>query len=214
MAEEHAKAEVAVKEAEEKERVRIAADLHDNIGTYASAIRADVEKITQGTLDNSNHNLENLRQHSQEIMNSLRDTIWVLNKENITIAGISDRIKNYISKLQPSYEQVQFNIEETVTNDVRINSQTALNIFRIVQEAIHNSLKHSLASCINISVNSGETISMVIKDNGKGMDMVQHGSGNGFVNMQARAKESGLKLSMHSAINEGTSVAIDFPTTN
>ncbi len=85
-------------------RKRIAADLHDNIGAYATAISADVEKITgKGGIGNELQ-LQNLLQHSREIPNSLRDTIWVLNKDTITITGISDRIKNYINKLDPSYE--------------------------------------------------------------------------------------------------------------
>lgn len=215
LAGEQIKAEAAVKNAEEKERLRIAADLHDNIGAYASAIRADVEKITQAGNDDTRQNLDNLQQHSQEIMNSLRDTIWALNKENITITGISDRVKNYISKLQPSYSHVQFNIEEKVTNDIRINSQAALNIFRIVQEAVHNALKHSGAKNIDVSIYSEETAAVTVSDDGIGLNgSAQQGSGNGIMNMQARAAESGLQLSMHSLNNNGTSVKMLIPTTN
>lgn len=215
LANEQIKADAAVKNAEEKERLRIAADLHDNIGAYASAIRADVEKITQGGDEDTSQNLDNLQQHSQEIMNSLRDTIWALNKENITITGISDRIKNYISKLQPSYNHVQFNIEEKVTNDRRINSQAALNIFRIVQEAVHNALKHSRAKNIDVAIYSDETASIMVADDGIGLDgSALRGSGNGITNMQARAAESGLQLSIHTADNKGTSVEMLFPTTN
>ena len=92
----------SILDAEEKERKRIAADLHDNIGAYATAISADVENIVGKGVENSAHQLKNLQQHSREIIYSLRDTIWVLNKENITITGISDRIKNYINKLKPT----------------------------------------------------------------------------------------------------------------
>ncbi|MBI1781925.1 MAG: hypothetical protein HYR66_11235 [Sphingobacteriales bacterium] len=215
LAEEQAKAEIYVQKAEEKERMRIAADLHDNIGAYASAIRTDVDKIAQGNPRHATNNLRNLQQHSQEIMNSLRDTIWVLNKENITITGISDRIKDYVNKLRPSYENVQFSIEEDITNDIRVNSQTALNIFRIVQETIHNSLKHSNASNVNITVQSSATTTVTINDNGKGMDKLhQNKNGNGFINMQARAAESKLNLFVNSVTDAGTSVRIELPTTN
>lgn len=215
LAGEQIKAVAAVKNAEEKERLRIAADLHDNIGAYASAIRADVEKITQAGTDDTRQNLDNLQQHSQEIMNSLRDTIWALNKDNITITGISDRVKNYISKLQPSYNHVQFNIEEKVTNDIRINSQAALNIFRIVQEAVHNALKHSGAKNIDVAIYSEETAAVTVSDDGIGLNgSAQRGSGNGIMNMQARAAESGLQLSVHSLENKGTSVKMLIPTTN
>jgi signal transduction histidine kinase len=204
----------SILDAEEHERKRIAADLHDNIGAYASAIRADVEKITDNGFEKSNASLQNLQQHSHEIINSLRDTIWVLNKENITITGISDRIKNYISKLRPTYTSVQFNINEVILNDVRISSQNALNIFRIVQEALHNALKHSEATTISVEICSHETIVIKISDDGKGMEKMEASEGNGLLNMQARAREIGMQFSVTSKINEGTVMSLETHTTN
>jgi signal transduction histidine kinase len=201
-------------DAEEHERKRIAADLHDNIGAYASAIRADVEKITDNGFEKSNASLQNLQQHSQEIINSLRDTIWVLNKDNITITGIGDRIKNYISKLRPTYNNIQFHISEEINNDIRISSQNALNIFRIVQEALHNALKHSNASNISIYICSNETFFIKISDDGKGMQNMNTADGNGLRNMQARAKEIDMHLSVASGINEGTVLLLENTTIN
>jgi signal transduction histidine kinase len=204
----------AVSHAEENERKRIAVDLHDNIGAYASAIKADIEKITNTGLQKNSNSLQNLQQHSQEIINSLRDTIWVLNKDHITITGISDRIKNYVSKLQPTYGHIQFHITEEIKNDVRISSQHALNIFRIVQEAVHNALKHSGANNISISINSNETILLNVNDDGKGMEEINATEGNGLLNMQARAKEMGMLLSITSKANDGTSLFLQTGTTN
>jgi signal transduction histidine kinase len=197
--------ELAIAAAEENERKRIAIDLHDNIGAYASAIRADVEKITDDGLQNNMNALHNLQQHSQEIINSLRDTIWVLNKDHITVTGLSDRIKNYISKLQPTYDKIHFVVTEKIKNDVRISSQNALNIFRIVQEALHNVLKHSDAALVNININSGEHIVIEITDDGKGIQDSNSG-GNGLLNMKARAKEIGMRLTIASIANKGTSL--------
>ena len=204
----------AVVHAEENERKRIAVDLHDNIGAYASAIKADVEKITNTGIDKNSDSLQNLQQHSQEIINSLRDTIWVLNKEHITITGISDRIKSYVSKLQPTFGHFQFHITEEIKNDVRISSQHALNIFRIVQEAVHNALKHSGASNISISINSNDAILINVNDDGKGMEEINTTEGNGLLNMQARAKEMGMLLSITSKANDGTSLFLQTGTTN
>lgn len=201
-------------DAEEQERKRIAADLHDNIGAYASAIRADVEKITDNGFEKSNASLQNLQQHSQEIINSLRDTIWVLNKDNITITGISDRIKNYINKLRPTYTSIQFHIHEEINNDIRISSQNALNIFRIVQEALHNALKHSHASNISVYIGSNETFRIKISDDGKGMPENNAANGNGLRNMQARAREIDMQLSISSGVNEGTILLLTTTTIN
>lgn len=213
--EEKRKAAQSIIDAEEQERKRIAADLHDNIGAYASAIRADVEKISENGLEKNNAALHNLQQHSQEIINSLRDTIWVLNKENITITGVSDRIKNYLNKLQPTYNHINFQIFEKINNDVKISSQHALNIFRIVQEAVHNALKHSRGSNITISLSSNENIEIKIEDDGKGiMHLENNNSGNGLANMKLRAAESGFELSIKTEPGKGTAISLQQATIN
>lgn len=201
-------------DAEEQERKRIAADLHDNIGAYASAIRADVEKISVYGIEKNKASLQNLEQHSQEIINSLRDTIWVLNKENITITGVSDRMKNYIAKLQPSYAHIQFHIKENIKNDLRINSQSALNIFRILQEGIHNALKHSQAQNITVEVFSDEKLILKVIDDGKGLERNLSGEGNGLLNMKSRAKETRMDLSVTSLTDKGTALILQTNTTN
>jgi signal transduction histidine kinase/tetratricopeptide (TPR) repeat protein len=205
--------ELAIANAEENERKRIATDLHDNIGAYASAIRADVEKITDNGLQNNIGTLRNLQQHSQEIINSLRDTIWVLNKDHITVTGLSDRIKNYISKLQPTYDKIQFVVTEKIKNDARVSSKNALNVFRIVQEALHNALKHSDAANVSINISSNEHIVIEITDNGKGLQE-NDTAGNGLLNMKARAKEIGMRLTIASIPNKGTSLLLQANTTN
>ena len=205
----------SVIDAEEQERKRIAADLHDNIGAYASAIRADVDKITESGSEKSSAALHNLQQHSLEIINSLRDTIWVLNKENITITGISDRIKNHINKLQPSYNSVIINLQEMIETDIRISSNTALNIFRIVQEAIHNALKHSDARQITVVIESRKMLLIKISDDGKGINAAEKKmQGNGLINMKQRAAESGLHLNIDSKAGSGTTINLNLSTTN
>ncbi|MEP7319485.1 MAG: ATP-binding protein [Panacibacter sp.] len=205
-------AAASILEAEEKERKRIAADLHDNIGAYATAIRDDVDKINVTGSESTTNHLNNLRQNSQEIINSLRDTIWVLNKDNITITGISDRFKNYINKLQPSYPGINISITEDLDNDVYINSRRALNIFRIMQEAVHNALKHSGAENIIITINSTDHVQIRIADDGKGMDDLNSNTGNGLGNMQSRAAEAGMQIKIESQKNKGTTILLE-PTT-
>lgn len=173
-----------------------------------------MEKISDNGSEKNRAALNNLQQHSQEIINSLRDTIWVLNKDNITITGISDRIKNYISKLRPTYDNIQFHISESISNDIRISSQNALNIFRITQEAVHNALKHSNAANINISISSAAHITINITDDGSGIKNENSKDGNGLINMKARAKEMGMELSVSSALNGGTEVILRTATTN
>ncbi|HEX5151003.1 MAG TPA: sensor histidine kinase [Parafilimonas sp.] len=202
----------SILDAEEKERKRIAADLHDNIGAYATAIAASVESIAGKGVEASSDQLKNLQQHSREIIYSLRDTIWVLNKDNITITGISDRIKNYINKLKPAYEYINISVEENIENDLRVGSQKALNIFRIMQESIHNALKHSKAKNIIICIESATTISIQIKDDGIGIKPQITGDGNGLRNMKARAADAAIQLTLYTSATEGTAINLETTT--
>jgi signal transduction histidine kinase len=190
------------------ERKRISADLHDNLGAYATAIKADVEKITENDFAKNSGTLHNLQQHSEEIINSLRDTIWVLNKENITITSISDRLKNYVSKLQPSYANINIQINENIENDIKISSQKALNIFRILQEGINNALKHSYAKNLTINILSDIKLDLSLIDDGKGYHENKVIKGEGLYNMAMRAAEIGMKLSIDSSENMGTKVSL------
>lgn len=211
--EEKRNTEQSVHIAEEQERKRIAADLHDNLGAYASAIQADVDNIIQKQNKTQTQSLINLQQHSKEILTSLRDTIWVLNKDKITITGVSDRIKNYINRMVNSYPNINFTVEEKIEQERELSSQQALNIFRIVQEAIHNSIKHSKANIIAFTLKSNNEIYLSVSDNGVGISKNNH-SGNGMDTMTNRAAESGILLNFESIINNGTVISLKICTTN
>mgnify|MGYP003390257496 CR=1 FL=1 len=84
----------AIKEAEENERKRIAADLHDSLGAYAASVVSNIEFIKQDKLDaQSSTAMQELRNNSQAMVAQLSDTIWVLKKDVRSITGISDRLK-------------------------------------------------------------------------------------------------------------------------
>lgn len=191
------------------ERKRISADLHDNLGAYATAIKADVEKITEKDFAKNSGTLQNLQQHSEEIINSLRDTIWVLNKENITITSISDRLKNYVSKLQPSYGNINIQINEKIENDIKINSQKALNIFRILQEGVNNSLKHSQAKNITVNILSENNLVITLVDDGVGFNQNTVIKGEGLNNMAMRANEIGMEFVIESGEDFGTRIRLN-----
>lgn len=205
-----------VAKAEEKERNRIAADLHDNLGVYAASIASNLNSIQ---IDNQNENniiaLNELRNNSQAIVSQLNDTIWVLKKDTILLTAVSDRIKLLISRAQKSFPNIQFNVIEDIENDIEFSAPHAYQLYRIMQEAINNALKHSKGTQINIVIISKENWEITIEDNGVGLAATVNNrtdGGNGKKNMQERAAESGWHIGWFSDI-EGTKVCIS-PTTN
>jgi signal transduction histidine kinase len=192
---------LALHDAEEKERKRIAADLHDNIGAYASAISAGVDEIENRQLIKDPLILRHLKGNATEIINSLRDTIWAFNKESVNLTGISDRIKIYIQKLQPSYPQISIQAEESIEEDIRLSPIQALQLFRIVQEALNNALKHSQGNRILVQIGSDLGQAWIrVRDNGQGFEMEKRrNTGNGLTNMMSRAREAGFECKIESS---------------
>jgi signal transduction histidine kinase len=199
----------AVIHAEEKERKRIAADLHDNMGAYATAIIANVDDIMVNKKHETEPAFTNLKINAIELMSNLRDTIWASYKEKIFLTGISDRFKNYIKKIMQAYPNIHVEVSEVITNDVSFSAIHALNIFRILQEACTNALKHSGASLIDVVFESNSMLKLSVKDNGAGIiDINYINNGNGIKNMKLRALESGLSLSMEKNEPSGTVIVL------
>jgi signal transduction histidine kinase len=200
---------IALKDAEEKERRRIAADLHDNIGAYASAISAGIDEIENKKLIADTSSIINLKNNVTEIINALRDTIWAFNKESISLTGISDRVKIFVQKIQPNYPSVDIKVEEDIANEKKLSPVRALHIFRIIQEALNNAVKHSKCSSIiiNIVSSNNEPAKISIEDNGEGFDAEPAvNSGNGLLIMKTRAAEAGFNISFTKAFPKGLKV--------
>jgi signal transduction histidine kinase len=211
LAEEKDLAVVSIKEAQENERKRIAADLHDNLGAYAAAISSNVDylSLSQSATANQN-NFEELKSNAQAIVAQLNDTIWVLTKEELALTAVSDRLKVFIQRLLNSYPSVQIDVVEKIEKDHLLPPMQAFHLFKILQEGIINALKHSNCSKITIGIESDANWQIVINDDGKWSTANQYKSfgGNGLQNMQNRSKEAGWYISWEQLHPKGTKVII------
>lgn len=210
---EKALAAQSVAQAEENERKRIAADLHDNLGAYAASIVSNLDFIEPITGNASGSvAVQELRNNSQAIVAQLNDTIWALKKDALSLTAISDRIKIFIQRIQNSYPTVSVNVMEKIDDDRMLSPSYAFHLFRIVQEAINNALKHSKGTKVDIVIETIDSAwKAIIADNGAGI-MQQSKEGNGLINMKERAKETGWDIEWLSKPGKGTSVIISSTT--
>lgn len=211
MEEEKRNADMAVKEAGEKERRRIAADLHDNLGAYAAAIISNIDHINASQPDEeSKIALQELHQNSQSIVSQLTDTIWVLKKDALSLTAISDRIKMFMQRLRPSYPGIELDVREDIANDVVLLPMQAFHLFRIVQEAVNNALRHSGCSNVLVDIKADGAWFVAVTDDGSGMDngTFHHKADHGLANMQKRAAESGWEIKWSKGEPSGTVVVI------
>lgn len=190
----------------ENERQRISRDLHDNIGAYTSALLANVEKLRQKNGETTDIN--KMQNNAEQILNSLRETIWVLNNKEVSVSDFSDGFKTYCFKLLRNFEHIGFNAEEQILNNVQLKAGVSIHLNKIMQEVVQNILKHSEATEINYSVICNKECVIILSDNGKGFNIDKNRSGNGLDNMYWRAKEAGAQLTITSSQNTGTHVEI------
>lgn len=211
--EEKIRSAVAVATAQENERKRIAADLHDNLGAYAAAIASNVDQLSVG--QNKEAALPELKINAQSIVSQLNDTIWVLKKDNLSLTAISDRIKVFIQRISNSYPQIDIDVIEHINTDMLLPPAEAFHLYQITKEAIINAVKHSGATNLRIFFESERNWKITISDDGSGINAIDKkmGSGNGLINMKNRCKEAGWLIQWLQNQPKGTSVVIT-PTTN
>ena len=196
---------IAVLKAEEKERKRIAADLHDNLGAYAAAISNNVRSVKDAGHYNDTLTLR-LEENAQDIVNELNNTIWVLKKETQHLTEISDRLKVWLQKLIHNYPAITYDFNESLDNDMVLSPANALQLYHILQECINNALRHSQCTHIYLTFTSEANWIIRVADNGIGFDLKSVNIGNGITNLQERAAACGWKIAWETS--NGTTVMV------
>jgi len=131
------------------------------------------------------------------------------------LTAISDRVKNFINRIQNSYPEINFHVEEKIIDDFQMSSSQAFNLYYVIQEAVNNALKHSKGRNIYIEITGGHQWLVIIRDDGTAFipGNLTGTMGNGIQNMKNRCSESGWGITWSSPLEGGTMVKIS-PSTN
>lgn len=194
-----------------EQRLKISRDLHDNIGSQLTFIISSIDNLKYGLKDANPAFLErlsNINFFTRNTINQLRDTIWAMNKDAIHFEDLELRMMNHIGQAK-----VLTGAEIEFTNEVpaatTFSSLVGINIFRIMQEAINNAIKHANANEITVHLKeTSEQYLLSIVDDGTGFDTTEDIAGNGLENMQLRAEEIYGKLNVISQKDAGTTVKL------
>ncbi|MBA4134573.1 MAG: hypothetical protein C0525_07600 [Flavobacterium sp.] len=196
----------------QEQRLAISRDLHDNIGSQLTFIISSVDNIKYA-FDLKNEKLDaklsNISSFAKDTIIELRDTIWAMNKSQISFEDLQTRIHNFVDKAKEVKQEIQFNFfVDSDLKERKFSSIEGMNIYRTIQEAIHNSIKYAEAKNIDIKVKkTGEQIAIEIKDNGKGFEVAGVEKGNGLLNMQKRIAEINGQFNLQSS-ESGTQINI------
>lgn len=201
----------------QEQRLRISRDLHDNIGAQLTFIISSIDNLKYGFRiedEKLQNRLTGISEFTKETIYELRDTIWAMNMSQITFEDLKSRISNFIDNAKISSIGIDFKFaySNDNLNKKTVTSVEGMNIYRIIQEAINNAIKHSEASKIAVTIDGDETkLAIEVADNGKGFDLETSNDGNGLNNIRKRAKEIGGEIELNSKPGEGTVMKLFLP---
>ena len=198
-------------QAVEKERTRIAADMHDDLGAGLSTIRFLSEKAKQYAISQAHQDeIERMQFTSNELIDKMNEIIWSMSEKNNSLEDLLLFIRSYCMEYSEENNlDCSIEISENIPA-LFASGETRRNIFLTVKETLHNIVKHAAAKRIIIIIESSKKLEITIKDDGRGFKANQQTStGNGLRNMQKRIESIGGSICFEN--ENGTIVRISIP---
>lgn len=203
----------------ERERARIAQDLHDDLGSsltrislLSSLLRAEKDNPEQTEL-----NAQKIAQSADQTVRALEEIVWALRPGSDSLQSLVEYIAHFATELfADSPTRCRLDLPPNVPARA-LPPDVRHNIFLIAKESLNNALKHSGGQVVHVEVKTdGLAFKLVVADDGKGFDVGEstaNGRRNGLDNMKRRAEAVGGKLLLNSERGGGSRVVftVDFP---
>ncbi|MEO7098637.1 MAG: ATP-binding protein [Luteolibacter sp.] len=198
-----------------RERVRIAADLHDDLGGGLTqlVILGDASKRAIPQDSAATDTLDRLCNHTRNLVSGMNEAVWLINSQRDNLRDFASYLGKYAeSFFSDTSVRCFFDIEKNLPAlpcDIGVRR----NIFLAVKEALNNILRHSQATEARLSVRQDRNgIRIVVSDNGKGFNpSLLDGEGNGLENMKHRAKDAAGTFDIHCGKGGGCTVTLVAP---
>ena len=201
----------------ENERARIAADLHDDLGSLISAIKLNLECLNTINHPENDVIIEKTALYIDSTMQKIRDISNDLMPKILEQNGLIPAVTDFINMLDAK-SKAKIKLINNISNESSISKEVKTHIFRIIQELLNNAVKHANASEINLLLTLiNNTIKIKINDNGVGFNEqseISKMKSNGLRNILRRTQLMDGKLFLDTGINEGTDFTIEIPLKN
>ncbi|MBI2953213.1 MAG: GAF domain-containing protein [Chloroflexi bacterium] len=202
-----------------EERQRLAREMHDGLaqllGTVTARATATGELLAQGNMLDAQGQLGRLRESAQKAYLEVRQSILGLRTPSPHAQGLLEALNDYVGRLNEQQEMSieMISLEETHFHD--LSPAVEVQAIRIIQEALNNVQKHSQAKRASININrDSEWLTITIQDDGQGFDIGRTydlGSHFGLQMMRERAESVGGRLSIKTALGQGTLLTVQLP---
>jgi len=200
-------------EAQEEERRRIAKEIHDGIGQMLTAIKFNLEILEDSVASSGDarERINEMKSLLDGLMREAREMSYTLMPSVLDDFGLAPALQMFCEQFRKKHAIVTTFQNHGLTS--RLNRLLEVSLYRIVQEALTNVLRHAAADTVTVQIiKRADRIRLIIEDNGKGMPSSSlDGHGLGFVSMRERASQFGGTLRVDSSPGEGTVVSVDVP---
>jgi ligand-binding sensor domain-containing protein len=194
----------------ERLRLKIASDLHDDIGTRLTEISLLSDMVYHVDADDPKtvkESVRNIGGIARALIENMSDIVWLINPKRDSLYELFLKLKDGYEEIL-SYRQILLHINDLHSlESVALPMEHRKNIYLIFKEAVNNAVKHS--GCTEISINTevrGRSLTITMYDNGKGFDTAKRRNGNGVDNMQLRAEAIGGTVRIQSSAANGTMI--------
>ncbi|MFN1834370.1 two-component regulator propeller domain-containing protein [Balneola sp. MJW-20] len=179
----------------ERMRVRIASDLHDDVGASLTEIALQSDFLQAGKVDDEiGHSLQQIGKQCRRIVSSLDDIVWSIDARNDTLGDLTDRMQDYVlNTLESKNMAVTYDFDDLKMEN-KLPVELKENLYLIFKEAVNNVAKYSNGDKVEITMhNQNGSYELEIYDNGsKGKSAKK--TGHGLRNMEMRAKRIGADI--------------------
>ncbi|HYW70773.1 MAG TPA: two-component regulator propeller domain-containing protein, partial [Pyrinomonadaceae bacterium] len=197
----------------ERVRTRIATDLHDDIGANLSLI-AMLSEVSRGQLENGDLRLKEwlatIANTSRDTVDSMSDIVWAVNPKRDHLRDLIRRMRRFADDILAAREiELEFRAPEN--EKVKLGADLRREVFLIFKETINNIARHSegTKASVDLRLENG-LLSLVVSDNGKGLDPTPASDGHGLNSMRARAERLGGSFEVVSE-GSGTRISLSVP---
>jgi signal transduction histidine kinase len=224
----HRLAALAAQQAMERERMRIARDMHDEIGSKLTKISFMSELAKRELQDQSPvaQKLDSIAGASRDLLQTLDEIVWAVNPHNDTLEHLAAYLGQYATEyLQNTAVECELHLPRGLPHHP-LSAEARHNLFLAFEEALNNALKHGRATRVRVNMQvEASQFEITVEDNGCGFDPGltqvhpnQNGvstdrSGNGLRNMRQRLELLGGRCTIRSSAGQGTTIILRVPLT-
>ena len=199
----------------QKERARIAKDIHDDLGADLTQIAflGELAQQDRGEPEKVAERIGTISSTARQAVKSLDEIVWAVNPRNDTLPHLIDYAGQFaVDYLRPAGIRCRLDFPEQIP-PIELSTNLRHNLFLVIKEALHNIVKHAGATEIRLRVElREEMLEMVIEDNGRGFAQAPDDAlADGLRNMRQRLAEIGGECRVESQVDFGTRVILRLP---